>query len=151
MATSETDQLAALIHQKRACLLRLHQMGRRQLELIGDDRMAELLDVLAAKQSFLAELEQIERALDPFRSEAPDSRPWPTSDKRRKCGEELAECEALLAEIVAQEKQAETELIRRRDDTAICLQGTHAAGRARSAYTTEKQPGISQLDLSSEG
>jgi len=151
MVASDTEQLAALISLKHACLLRLREMGRRQLELIGEGRVAELLDVLGAKQSFMTELQRIERALDPFRDQAPDSRNWSTPDRRQHCAEEAAGCERLLGEIVDQEKRAESELTRRRDLAASQLQGTHAAGQARRAYVTQNQPGINHMNLLSEG
>ena len=91
--------------------------------------MALLLDVLAVKQRLLGDLEQIERALDPFRNQQPSERPWPTPDDRRRCAAELDECERLLKEIVVQERQSESELSRRRDRTAERLQGTQIKTR----------------------
>ena len=41
----------------------------------------------------------------------------------------------MLREIIAQEKQSEAVLSRRRDEAAARLQGMHAAGQARGAYT----------------
>ena len=151
MPTSETEQLAALIDRRHACLSRLREMGRRQLELIEQDRIAELLDVLGAKQSFLAELQRTERALAPFRSQSPDSRTWGTPERRRHCAETAAGCERLLAEIIEQEKRAESDLIRRRDAAAEQLRGTHVAGQARRAYTARTRPGINRVNLLSEG
>ncbi len=151
MAASDTEQLAALIQRKHTCLLRLHRMGQRQLELIAGDQMTELLDVLTAKQSFLLELQRIEGSLDPFRGQTPELRVWRTAKEREKCAEQQAGCERLLAGILEQEKQAETELLRRRDVTATDLHGAHAAGRARGAYTTRQRPRAGQLDIHSEG
>lgn len=151
MTAFETDALAQLICRKLDCLLRLREMGDKQLELVRDDRMADLLDVLSAKQRLLIELQRIERALDPFRSQDPDQRRWRTADARRTCARQLQQCEALLGQIVAREKQSERELVRRRDDVAARLQGAHLASQARGAYVSLSQPPISQLDLSSEG
>jgi hypothetical protein len=59
-------------------------------------------------------------------------------------------CESLLAEIVLLEKQGESELKQKRDDTAARLDVTHAAIEARRAYCTAgNEP--THLDLSSEG
>ena len=57
----------------------------------------------------------------------------------------------MLEEIIAQEKQSEEVLSRRRDEAAARLQGMHAAGQARGAYTAPSQPGFSQLNLLSDG
>ncbi len=150
MAEYETDVLAESIRRKRECLLALRDMGRKQLELIDEGNMTALLDVLAAKQRTLLKLQQIERALDPFRDQDPERRRWRTPEDRRKCAEVLEQCEVLLGEIVNQEKCSEGSLTRRRDEAAGRLQGVHRAGVARGAYAAGERLGGSQLDLHSE-
>ena len=150
MTAFETDALAELIRSKRACLVELREMGRRQLELIRRGDMTALLDVLAAKQRWLMKLQQIERALDPFRDQDPDRRRWRTPEDRSLCAEQLQECESLLSEIVRQEKCSEGALTRRRDEAAARLQEAHLAGQARGAYTAEPQSQMNQLDLLSD-
>lgn len=129
-----TDLLGDLIRRKHTCLLHLRDLGLRQLGLVRQGSMDELLDVLAAKQHLLVELQRIERGLDPFRHEDPETRSWRSPEDRQRCAEELARCDSLLAEIMAQEKQSEQELIRRRDEAARRLQGVHTAAQAREAY-----------------
>jgi len=150
MTGFETDLLSALIHRKLDLLTQLRDMGRKQLELVREGSLTELLDVLSTKQRVLLQLQRIERELDPFRNQDPETRVWRTSDARQRCSQELAQCELLFKEIVAQEKESEQELIRRRDETAIQLQGVHRASRARGAYatvTTARGGGPSHLDL----
>jgi hypothetical protein len=146
----ETDELAALVERKHGCLCRLRELGARQLELVRRDEMTALLDVLAAKQRLIGELQQIERGLDPFRGQRADTRPWRTPEERRRCAERLAECQSLLAEIVRQERQGESELARRRDAAARQLQGAHIASQARGAYHAATPRASSQLDLMSD-
>ncbi len=143
-----TDLLGDLIRRKHNCLLHLRDLGQRQLALVRRGSMDELLDVLAAKQHLLVELQRIERGLDPFRQEDPDERTWRSAEERQRCAEELARCDSLLAEIMTQEKQSEQELIRRRDEAARRLQGAHTAAQARQAYT-EDAPAPAGLDLTS--
>jgi flagellar biosynthesis/type III secretory pathway chaperone len=150
MTALETDLLAELIRRKLDCLVELREMGEKQLELVAEDRITDLLDVLSAKQRFLMELQRIERAMDPFRGQKPEQRRWRTPESRKDCARQIEECERLLAQIVVQEKQAEGELIRRRDAVAQRLQGVHSASQARGAYSDHLQPGASQLDLLSE-
>jgi hypothetical protein len=150
MTASETDVLAELICNKRECLLRLRDMGRRQLELIEEADMTGLLDLLATKQHSLLRLQQIERALDPFRDQDPDRRRWRDPGDRARCAEQLQQCERLLAEIVGQEKHSEGLLTRRRDEAAARLQGAHFAGQARGAYSAPPNRPVSQLDLHSD-
>lgn len=147
MSALETDLLSDLIHQKRSCLVQLRDMGGKQLELVRDGDITHLLELLAAKQHVLAHLQQVQRQLNHFRNDDPETRVWRTSQNRQQCAGEQAECERLLAQIVIQEKQSEQELIRRRDETAAQLAGVHSAGRARGAYLAETGVGVAQLDL----
>lgn len=150
MSVLETDRLSQLIHQKHDCLIRLRDMGQAQLKLVQEERLTDLLDVLSAKQRVLLELQGVERALDPFRDQDPQSRVWRTADARWRCVQELAQCQLLLGEIIAQEKQSEQELIRRRDQTAARLQGVHRASLVRGAYTASPSDHRTQIDLTSE-
>lgn len=146
--TRDPQLLADLIHRKHRCLVQLRDLGERQLALVRAGTMTDLLDVLAVKQRMLAQLERIEGELAPFRGEDPEKRAWRSEEARRRCAEELAGCEAVLAQIVEQEKQSERELVFRRDQAARQLQGTHVAQRAREAYLAP-QAGANRLDLSS--
>jgi hypothetical protein len=146
----ETALLADLIGRKHACLLELRDMSRRQSELIHEGDMAGLLDVLSVKQRKLVQLQQLEKALDPFRGQGPQERRWRSPLDRRRCQEDLQQCESLLAEIISQEKLSEAALVRRRDQTADRLQGVHLAARARGAYTAASPRDASQIDLLSE-
>ncbi len=150
MFSLETDILFELIRSKRSCLEQLQVMGRRQMELIESDRMSALLDLLAQKQQTLMELQQIERGLDPFRNQAPESRRWRSEESRRQCAEEMGTCESLLAEIIDREKAGEQALLLRRDEAAARLQGMHRAGQARASYGSPPAGTISQIDLCSD-
>lgn len=151
MTGFETDLLSELIHEKHDCLTQLRDMGRKQLELVRDGSMTDLLDVLSAKQRVLLELQRIESQLEPFRNQDPDQRQWRSRDARERCAQELTQCQLLFGEILAQEKQSEQELTRRRDETAVQLQGVHRANQARGAYTMAVESGgYSQLDVSSD-
>lgn len=139
MTAFETDLLSELIRRKQECLSQLKVMGRRQVELVESGSMTELLDVLAAKQRLLSRLEQTERELDPFRGQDPEQRRWRTPQLRRACADKLADCQTLLREIMTQEKDSEQDLIRRRDEAAVRLQGAHRADEARDAYINQAQ------------
>ncbi len=150
MPSLETDILFDLICSKRACLEQLREMGLRQMELIESGRMTTLLDLLAHKQQTLTELQQIERALDPFRGQAPEARQWRSEEARRRCADALHACETLLAEIVDRERRGERALVSRRDGAAAQLQQMHRAGEARASYTSPNAGPVSQLDLCSD-
>ena len=150
MAALDTDLLAELIQRKHACLVQLRDMGRKQFDTVLEGSMTDLLDILAAKQRGLADLQRVQRALDPFRAQDPDQREWRSPECRQQCAERLAQCETLLREIVQQEKQSERKLVRRRDEAAVQLQGVHTASQARGAYVGRSRHSSGQLDLMSE-
>ena len=145
----ETDRLAELAGRRHECLSQLHVLSARQLELIDQEDMTQLLGVLAAKQRVLGELQEVERGLDPYRGQNPDERRWRSPDARRRCGELIARSESLFAEILEREKEGEERMRRRRDETAVRLQGARAATLARTAYAGEAAR-ARRLDLSSE-
>jgi hypothetical protein len=147
MSVLETDRLSELVQRKHACLVQLREAGRAQLELIRKGEMTALLDLLAAKQRLIIRLQQVERSLDPFRSQLPESRRWPTPADRDRCAAVLAQCESLLGDIVAQEKEGESELVRRRDVAADQLQGAHRSSQVRGAYTAALRSDGNQLDV----
>jgi hypothetical protein len=58
--------------------------------------------------------------------------------------------EALLGEILLVERQCETNLVQRRDQAAVLLQGAHHAARATHAYRAPVEMRGGQLDVSCE-
>lgn len=146
----DTGQLSQLLEEKFECLSQLRDLGDRQLERIDADDMTALMRVLSAKQRLLGELQAIERRLDPFRGQAPHERQWASAAERARCGELMARCQQLFSEIVSQERNAETNLIRRRDDAEKRLQGMHVAAGAQRAYLQAEAWNASSLDLSTE-
>jgi hypothetical protein len=148
--TIDTDILAALVSKKHACLAQLHALAERQLSLIADGKLGDLLRVLAAKQQLLADMQEIERKLAPFRQQEPADRRWRNPADRDRCAEQLNRCESLLADILRREKQGELELKQRRDEAAVQLRGAHSARHARQAYTSPYDAQRGGLDLTSE-
>ncbi|MBN1909852.1 MAG: hypothetical protein JW818_08950 [Pirellulales bacterium] len=150
MTSLETDQLALLIEQKLACLTELYGMSQEQLALARDGKMTALLEVLAMKQQKIGRLQQIERAIAPFRHESPEDRHWSTPEARQRCADQLDQCETLLADLLALEKEGESQLTLRRDEAAQRLQHSHLAAAARGMYRQSAPRGASQLDLASD-
>jgi len=150
MTNLPTDILAQLVRARYTCLAQLHQLGRRQLELIDQGDVTALLDLLSVKQKPLNDIQRIEKALDPYRQQDPEKRSWNSPDERAACARLVQQCDALLKEIVAWEKRCEEIMIQKRDATAVRLQQLRAAGQARGAYTAPATAGVSHIDLSSE-
>jgi len=104
------------------------------LQLVGEKRDCLLsINAMGIKQAELIEQENMTALLDLLAAK-----------------HKLAECEALLTEIIGREKGSEDELVRRRDSAAVRLQGAHAAGVARGAYSNLEKNRNSQLDISSD-
>ena len=146
----DTDRLVELIERKHNCLSELHEIGRRQLQLVRGGEMTTLLDLLAVKQRLIERLQIIERDLNPFRAQPPESRQWRSEKHRQRCAQQIQSCESLFAQIIEQEKTGESELIQRRDEVALRLDGAHQAWRARGAYTAKAPQRSGKLDLASE-
>ena len=146
--TLPTSRLAELIDQKYEVLAQLCDLARRQLDLITNGEIAPLLNLLSAKQNLLVLIQQIERELNPFRSQDPDARIWSAHKDRQRTSHVAGRCEALFSELLLLEKQSETDLAARRDETAKRLQSAADAGKARQAYLPTSSAGRSQLDVS---
>jgi flagellar biosynthesis/type III secretory pathway chaperone len=145
-----TDILAELISQKHEVLEQMRQLTRQQTNHIDSGDSTQLLTLLGAKQRLLNMLHEIEKKLTPFRAEDPESRVWRNQQDRQRCQQAAARCQTLLDEIMLVEKQCESEMVRRRDETAEKLQGLHTAAKARQAYSQNHQPVSSSLDLTSD-
>lgn len=146
----QSEQLAELIERRHRYLTLMRDLGREQLALIDAGEMNRLLRVLAGKQRVMMELERVERELDPFRPQTAEERQWRNLETRDRCRRQIEESRALLGEIVAQEKDGEGQLQRRRDEAAERLAGAHFAHQAHSAYQSQSASTVSQLDLASE-
>jgi hypothetical protein len=145
-----TDILMQLVRARYSCLVQLRDLGRQQMELIDQDNVTGLLDLLTVKQKPLNDIRRIEKALDPYRAQDPEKRHWPSAEDRAACARLVGECDAMLKEIVAQEKRCEETMVQKRDATALQLQRLRAAGQAHGAYAAPVHAAISQIDLSSE-
>jgi hypothetical protein len=152
MTNLPTDILMQLVRARYTCLVQLRDLGRRQMELIDQENVTGLLDLLAIKQKPLSDIQRVEKALDPYRTQDPEKRQWPSAGERAACARLVEECNKMLKEIVIQEKRCEETMTRKRDATALELQRLRAAGQAHSAYLipARRDAGVSQLDLSSE-
>ena len=145
----ETELLASLIDQKYEVLSSLRQLARAQVNVVRDADMTRLMKLLGTKQDLLNQLQIVERQIDPFRNQDPESRRWRSPQHRQQVRDMTTRCESLLNEIMLVEKQCESELIVRRAVVATRLQGIHSVTQATAAYSSTG-PAYSQLDLSSE-
>lgn len=133
-----TTQLAELIGRKRQLLAQLAEVGRRQREIVDRGETSALLKLLAAKQTMIATLQQIEQQLTPYYGEDPDARVWETAESRARCAADAAECNRLLAEVLDLERGSADRMMVRRNEVAAQLQHVYTAGQARHAYEAQR-------------
>ena len=150
MSYTETDQLADLLAKKLQCLVQLRDLASRQSVLIDAGDMTQLLKVLAAKQHLIEAMREIEKRLEPFHRQDPETRIWRSAEDRARCAECAAACSELLSEVMKQEKQGERTLRKRRNNVATQLEEAHAAGQARGAYHAQESTRSGILDLTSD-
>ena len=146
----ETLRLVQLVDCKLQILELLSRLARQQLEIIATGDMTSLLRLLSAKQTVMDQLQKVERQLDPFRDQHPDARAWPSPADRERCQQKVQRCNELVSEMMQLQRQAEAEMVRRRNDAAENLSGVHSASEARLAYGSELSSSVG-LDLSTQG
>jgi len=132
---NDTDRLAALIAAKLQVLEILARLSRRQLAMIDGGEMTALVKLLTSKQTVMSQLQTLEQQLLAFRNDDPEARVWRSSEDRSACQAQADRCNALLAEALTLEKQAEEAMLRRRDMVAKALSAAQSATDARAAYS----------------
>jgi|YNPMSStandDraft_1061717.scaffolds.fasta_scaffold02031_7 hypothetical protein len=145
----DTDRLAELVSQKYRLLQSVQELVARQEELIERGEMTSLLEVLVVKQRMLDELQTLERRLEPFRHQDPQTRRWRNEVLRQQTAARLQECQKLLADILQREKRCESELLRRREETAEQLRNLCTTSQMLAAYQAVQSVPQNQLDLAS--
>jgi hypothetical protein len=148
-----TERLAHLVHQKSILVRELHKLVTKQQEMIRHQEV-DLIPLLAVKQRVLETLNEIDRAMDPFRQQDPDGRNWKSNETRVACREEADHCEALFRQVLVVENDCTMALQQQQQKTKEQLQGAVAAGQVNRAYQQTQAnvtPQRYRLDLVSEG
>jgi hypothetical protein len=146
---NDTKRLFELVRHKHQLLVELRELGKRQAALIAAGDMNELLRMFAGKQRLIDRLHDVERCLDPYRGQDPESRDWQSAAQRQECASVIEQSQSLLKEILQQEKSNEARLRLSRDEVARRLQGLQVVKQARQAYVNSGAPRASRVDLSS--
>jgi hypothetical protein len=146
-STAKTEQLAALVAAKQHVLEILVQLSKRQLEVIGTGDISLLMKVLSAKQTVMNQLQTIEGEMKPFRDENPEERVWRSAEDRTACQARAERCNALLAEALALEQQAEQAMVEKRDAAGATLAAVQTAADARFAYASNPIPSVATLQV----
>jgi hypothetical protein len=80
----------------------------------------------------------LESELKPYYAEDPDTRNWQSTAERTACAQRVNECNRLLEEIVALEKQSAEQMDARRTEVAQQLNQIHSAAHVRGAYQAQR-------------
>jgi hypothetical protein len=148
-----TNRLAALVTQKALLVQELHKLVNKQQQMIYNQEV-DLIPLLAVKQRVLETLQEVDRAMDPFRTQDPDRRQWTSLDARQACRHEADQCEAIFRQVLLIEHDCTQALQQQQEKTRQQLQGSVAAGQATRAYqqsTRGNHHHPPHLDLTSEG
>jgi hypothetical protein len=138
MHQPSTAVLAALMSQRRKCLLQLRELSVRQAQIIASSDASDLLRLIAAKQQLIAALQGIEKRLAPYHAQNPEERVWLSAEAREQCAADGDACRKLVEEVMALEQQGERQMTKRRDAVAKQIGTVAAAGRVRDAYLSQR-------------
>lgn len=148
-----TERLAHLVHQKSILVRELHKLVSKQQEMIRQQEI-DLIPLLAVKQRVLETLGEVDRAMDPFRQQDPDSRYWKSTETRLACRQEADLCEDVFRQVLLMENECTLALQQQQQKNKEQLQGSVAAGQANRAYQQTQASATTpqyRLDLVSEG
>ena len=149
----ETDMdgatLAALMRERRDILRGLHEVGKRQIDIIAAGHMSELMSLLAQKQRPLNRLGEIAELLKPFANQDHRHRSWPSQECQDQCRADQRDCERLHVELLAIEAQCESALEVSRESIRQELQRIDVARQAATSYSSCETPSTTggRLDL----
>ena len=147
----ETDQLVQLIDQKHEVLSQLLTLSQYQLRLAGhDDHISDLMRVLGAKQTLIERLTRIDRQLDPFRQQDPESRVWRSASERTICSQKAAKCETILNELKTLEQKSTEVVTSHRDEITRMLRETKTSSDSTVAYENLNMPVSRGFDITVE-
>lgn len=135
----DLDFVSAFRTRREFCRALL-EVSRQQAALIASDDYAELLDVLGHKQRLLDGMRQHTQQTAAVWSQWRQARDGLPEKPRSTCEQLLAETEAILAELVAHEKDSTDLLTTRREATQRELLAVSRGAHAHEAYRDHLAP-----------
>ncbi len=98
---SGTDRLIALAEKKLQILKLLLDLSTDQIELAEAKDISQLLVLLSKKDTLLNDLRAVQAELAPYQQQTPESRSWPSEERRAYCRQLVAQSEAALTRTFA--------------------------------------------------
>lgn len=136
---TDSEHFYQLIEQKLNLLERLHACSGNQMQYVDTENLEALLEILAAKQRLLFEIEGLDREITRYRVDDPEERVWPSREMRNRCREMVARSNLLVREALENDRLAERELSAKKDATKRQLMQVSDKIRVQGAYRQHKQ------------
>ena len=147
---TDTKHLAQLLEHKHKVLSQIRALAVRQVDLADAADASAMIGLIAAKQGLIDGLLKVEQALGPYREESPDQRCWDSRAERERVAAISEQCNALLEEIMALDRQGLEKAQARQQQTKLQIDTAHQAASARNAYTTHQATSSGRIDVASE-
>lgn len=134
-----TQLLYDLILEQRKILLELKHFAETQLQIVQENELGKLVSLLATKQQAIQRLQDVDRRLNPFRDQDPDSRQWSSTEQRDECRRMAKECPRLLADVMKLEQASEEILTQQREQVTQQVDQSVARSQAAASYLQSSQ------------
>lgn len=136
MSAEETEQMAALVAQRRGLLAEILEITGRQEAAIEAGLVQELMATLNEKQTRVDQLRKIQDRLQPMAEVPAENRVWSDPAAREQCRAALRDSDRLQAEILSIDQRCEQAMLQRRDELFDSLGRTTGAATAARAYAS---------------
>lgn len=148
MASACDTDFSGVFELRRDYCRALLDLSNEQRKFIAADDFTELLAVLGKKQRILGRIDELTRQRPNLWRNWKSQRDEMAPEIREQCDHLLAETEALLADLLAEEQRSTEELTDRRDETQTQLQEISRGTRVHEAYRDGLSPSTHRhLDL----
>ena len=140
MDAGTTEELSELAGRKLRMLRAIKQMTLEQADLVAAGDVDTLLPAISRKAEAIEGLQEVQRRLMQFAGQDPDARRWSDPAARLACRETLAQCDALIAELLVLEGQSIDSLSARRVGVGEQLRQMHSGVTVDRAYAGQAYP-----------
>lgn len=142
-----TDFLLDCMRQRRELLETLKTLAESQAMTAEQTEIDLTLGVLGRKQALFEELADVQRLLQPYMHDDPESRLWRSAEQRERCRQLAEQGQRLLRETMHIEQLTLQEMTSRRDAVAAQLQDGQDSILAQTAYQADSMLGAGALDI----
>ena len=150
---TDSEHLFQLVGQKLERLEQLHAWSGNQMQYVETEDMGAILEILAARQRLLIEIEGIDRQIAGYHVDDPEERVWPTRKMREQCRERISQCDRLVRETLEHDRIAAERLTEKKSAAKQQLQQfvdtTHVQGVYRQQKTRTVTTARPCVDLGS--